>query len=69
LGDGVDLAFGQTRGAERCAIVEVGAPIPVAIPAMLFEVAAQLLASRWQRSTKGASPRRLATSAKRISTW
>ena len=35
LRDGVDAALGQLRGAERRAVVEVGAPVPVSVPRLL----------------------------------
>src|SRR5262245_2339419 len=37
LGDGIDPAFGVPGGAEWCPIVEVGAPIPFAIPCFSFQ--------------------------------
>ena len=41
LRDRVDLAFGIARRAERRAVVEVSAPVPFAVPAVLFDIAAQ----------------------------
>ena len=41
LRDGIDLAFRIGRRAERRAVVEVGAAIPLAVPAVLFDIAAQ----------------------------
>ena len=42
LRQGIDLAFLVGMGAERFAVIEVGATIPVSIPCVLFEVVLQL---------------------------
>src|SRR6185369_1051722 len=42
LRDGVDLAFLVVRRAERCAVVEVSAPVPFAVPAVALDALAQL---------------------------
>src|SRR5256885_10134546 len=36
----IDLAFGITRRSERRSIVEIGAPIPLAIPGVLLDILA-----------------------------
>src|SRR5260370_41748239 len=41
LRDGVDLALPVERGTQGRAIVEIGAAIPRAVPAVFFNVAAQ----------------------------
>ena len=38
----IDPAFGVNRRSKRRAVVEVSAAIPLAVPAMLFDIAAQL---------------------------
>ena len=43
LGDRVDAALRVARRAERCAVVEEGAPVPVAVPAVFLERGAQAL--------------------------
>ena len=42
LGNGINLAFVIARRSQRSPIIEVGAAIPAAIPALLLEVLAQV---------------------------
>ena len=42
LRNGIDLAFGVARRSQRRAVVEVGATVPVAIPAVALDILAQL---------------------------
>ena len=46
LRQGIDLAFEICLGAERFAIVEIGAPIPLAVPGVFLDVLLQLLRLR-----------------------
>ena len=57
LRDGIDAALGRRRAAQRRAVVEVSAPIPRAVPPMLFERGAQTVACA-QTSAARARPRR-----------
>ena len=43
LRQGIDLTFRIRPGAERFPIIEVGAPVPLAVPGVLFDVFLQLL--------------------------
>ena len=49
----IDLAFRIRLRAERFAIVEIGAPIPLAVPGVFLDVFLQCFASARQRSAKG----------------
>ena len=53
LRQGIDLAFRIRLGAERFAIVEVGAAIPLAVPGVLLDVLLQLLRLREAAFGKG----------------
>src|SRR5205807_1152339 len=41
LRDGIDLALRISRGSERGAVVEIGAAIPLTVPAVFGDVASQ----------------------------
>ncbi len=57
LRDRIDPAFGVARRTERRAVVEVGAAVPLAIPAVLLDVLAQAgRPRRGKSSAKAASP-------------
>ena len=60
----IDLAFGVAGRAERRAVVEIGAAIPFAVPAVLLDVLAQLGRPR-RRSARRSARRRAAARVRR----
>ena len=69
LGDRIDPAGAAARGAERRAVVEIGAPVPGAVPAVLFQRGLELPRrgrASARRGRRGRAARRAARGAARV---
>ena len=49
----IDLAFRVTCRPQRCAIVEIGAPVPLAIPGVLLDILADMIGFRLAALAEG----------------